>query len=110
VSSERDIVERLREHKLKTWPVFFQEVADGTKTFELRKNDRNFCIGDVLTLVEWDPQSQTYTGRVIHKAVGYMTDGSGLGCLADGWVAMSLIDVPTDAAGALGKEAGNGRD
>lgn len=50
-------------HRLKTWPEFFQEVADGNKTAELRKNDRDFNEGDWLILEEYDPDADRYSGR-----------------------------------------------
>ncbi len=36
-------------HNLKTWMPFYQDVIDGRKTFELRKNDRDYQVGDILT-------------------------------------------------------------
>ena len=41
-------------HELKTDPDVFDEVARGEKTFEIRYNDRNFQIGDRLTLRRTD--------------------------------------------------------
>ena len=43
------------EHTLKTWPVFFADVETGAKNFEIRKNDRNFQVGDFLRLEEFEP-------------------------------------------------------
>ncbi|MCX7610250.1 MAG: DUF3850 domain-containing protein [Ignavibacterium sp.] len=37
-------------HKLKIYPEFFKEVCSGKKTFEIRKNDRGFQVGDILLL------------------------------------------------------------
>ena len=48
----------MREHDLKTWSPFYAAVASGAKTFELRKDDRNYSVGDVLLLREWDPLSE----------------------------------------------------
>lgn len=42
-------------HELKIWPQYYCRVADGSKTFELRKNDRGFQPGDVVNLREYDP-------------------------------------------------------
>jgi len=64
-----------KKHDLKTWPEYFAEIANGNKTFELRKNDRNFEPGDVLVLQEWNPESKDYTGREITKKVGYLLQG-----------------------------------
>jgi len=41
-------------HALKTWPEYFQAVAERGKTFEVRKADRPFKVGETLLLQEWD--------------------------------------------------------
>jgi hypothetical protein len=43
------------KHDLKIWPQYFVEVAAEQKTFEIRKNDRDYQVGDVLRLREWEP-------------------------------------------------------
>lgn len=77
-------------HVLKTWPEFFEAVLDGRKTFEIRKNDRDYHEGDSLVLQEWDPKDQKYTGRRVEARVTYATDGGALGCLAEGHVCMGI--------------------
>ena len=42
-----------RVHRLKTHPQMWAEVSLGVKTFEVRKDDRGFRIGDMLELMEW---------------------------------------------------------
>jgi hypothetical protein len=47
----------MAEHGLKCWSNFYDAIADGTKTFEWRFDDRGFEVGDVLVLrrqVYWD--------------------------------------------------------
>ena len=44
------------EHELKCRPEFFARIASGQKTFEIRKNDRDFQVGDILILKEHDPE------------------------------------------------------
>lgn len=39
--------------ELKIAPKYFAEVYVGRKTFELRKNDRDFQVGDFVRLREW---------------------------------------------------------
>lgn len=53
----------MKHHELKCWPEFFRNTITGRKTFEYRKNDREFDTGDVLTLREYHPTLQDYTGH-----------------------------------------------
>lgn len=52
--------------ELKTWPQYYTAVKKGTKTFEVRNNDRNFTVGDILLLKEYIPAREHgiggYTG------------------------------------------------
>ena len=52
-----------RIHRLKTWPVFYNQIEAGTKTFEVRRNDRDFQEGDILILDEWYATREFYAGR-----------------------------------------------
>lgn len=56
-------------HELKIKPEYFEKVISGEKTFEIRKNDRNFAVGDVLALNEWDKE---YTGRSCLVYIDYI--------------------------------------
>ena len=56
-------------HILKTWPGYFQLVFSGVKKFELRKNDRDFKVGDLLILMEFYPDAQSYSGREVRVVV-----------------------------------------
>lgn len=78
------------KHELKIWPQYFKPVIDGLKTFEVRKNDRGFQAGDIVSLQEWDPELVTtivdstpmgdeleaaprgYTGRGCTRKIGYV--------------------------------------
>lgn len=61
-------------HDLKIWPEFFDAVDSGVKTFDLRKDDRGFKVGDVLKLREWAPAGHFYTGRSVVKQIGYILE------------------------------------
>lgn len=74
-------------HDLKTWPVFFESVATCEKTFEIRKGDRCYNVGDTLFLREFDPEKQNYTGRQVLRVVTYICD---LSAFAPGYVGMSI--------------------
>lgn len=71
-------------HNLKSKSVYFKSVWDGSKTFEIRKNDRGFSTGDFLILQEWDkPEdlwaplrymehgAEQHTGAIILAKVTY---------------------------------------
>jgi hypothetical protein len=62
-------------HDLKTWPSAFEPINNEDKLFEIRKNDRDFKVGDRLNLHEWNPESETYSGRVISCKVKYISYG-----------------------------------
>lgn len=57
-------------HELKIWPQFYCRVADGSKTFEVRENDRGFQPGDTVVLREWDPNPQNQAADK-HAPIGY---------------------------------------
>ncbi|MCU5457109.1 DUF3850 domain-containing protein [Bacillus sp. FSL L8-0199] len=61
-------------HNLKINKVFFTPVLEQIKTFEIRKNDRDFHIGDKVILNEWDDEKQQYTGRNVKVKILYITD------------------------------------
>lgn len=42
-------------HDLKIHPEHFKPVWCGEKTFEIRFNDRDYKVGDLLDLHEFDP-------------------------------------------------------
>ena len=76
-------------HELKTWKEDFEEVFMGRKTFEVRKNDRNFQKGDILILKEWDNEKQEYTGRQMARGISYILNGGQFG-VENGFVVMYL--------------------
>lgn len=74
--TERDLYERAvykerglimnrvpKIHELKILPQYFNEVVSGNKQFELRKDNRDYQIGDLLLLKEYLADKDEYTGR-----------------------------------------------
>lgn len=59
-------------HKLKTIQPFYEHVDSGAKTFEVRKNDRNFQAGDIMVLQEFDHQRSEYSGNEIKTIISYV--------------------------------------
>ena len=60
------------KHELKTWPLYFRAIEMGRKKFEIRYNDRDFKVDDVVILKEWDPETETYTGAELTYRIGTM--------------------------------------
>ncbi len=57
-------------HEMKLLERYYDAVANGDKTFELRKDDRNVQVGDVISLKEWN--GKEYTGRHVNVEVTYV--------------------------------------
>lgn len=60
------------KHNLKTVQPYFEACWNGVKKFEVRKNDRNFAVGDTVFLREYDADSDTYSGRALMVTVQYV--------------------------------------
>lgn len=102
---ERKLDEHLKQsgrkiHDIKLGASFFDDAASGRKSFELRKNDRHYKVGDILRMMEFD--DGRFTGRTTLKEVTYMLeDYTGL---EDGYCIMATI--PAAVAEEAGQEAG----
>lgn len=59
-------------HQIKLVAEFFDDAAAGRKSFELRKNDRNYKEGDVLEMEEVKDGKKT--GRKCSKRIVYMME------------------------------------
>ena len=59
-------------HELKTISPYYEAVESGVKMFEIRKDDRNFNIGDTLELSHWDDSVGGYDGDWIAVTVTYI--------------------------------------
>lgn len=77
-------------HTLKTWPEYYKLIVQGDKNWELRKNDRDFQVGDTLILQEYNPITKTYSGSDTHKVITFILDG--IFGLKKGHVIMSIKD------------------
>jgi hypothetical protein len=77
-------------HDLKVWPMFFDALECNAKTFELRKHDRPFSVGDTLLLREWSLVSKEYTGRRVTRIVTYLMTNATMPSIAPGYALMSV--------------------
>lgn len=74
-----------RTHRLKTLADFWEAIASGDKTFEVRENDRGYQTGDRLILERYVPGE--VPSQIITKTVTYVLSGWGL---KNGYVALGL--------------------
>lgn len=79
-------MEEIKIHELKILPKYYQAVLECRKNFEVRKNDRDFKIGDELYLKEWD--GEKYTGRSIYRTITYILKDSNY--VKDDYVILSI--------------------
>jgi hypothetical protein len=95
------------EHELKTWPVYFNRLVSGEKTFEVRLNDRGFQAGDTLRLREYDKDkdhecdrqdctNNRWTGRELRFHIGFAYTGVGV---AENYIVMSLLPIERSSEG-----------
>lgn len=95
----------MKVHELKLDDVYFNDVRDGIKTFEIRKNDRDFQAGDLLALSRYkdgdycrriwfhDYQiADIHTADTILMSVDYITDYE----QKEGYVVMGISSFVTD--------------
>ena len=83
-------------HRLKTWLSAYADVRRGAKTFEFRRNDRDFQEGDKVALDPWDPDTDRqapYLETVIAD-VGYVLRGPAFG-VPEGYCVFPLLNACT---------------
>ena len=68
------MIEMENQHVLKIWPEYYEKVLNYKKRFEIRKNDRNFKVGNILYLREYNHITKKYTGRALYTEVLYILD------------------------------------
>lgn len=68
IQEEENEKRSTKTHILKCVPPYFQDIIDGIKKFEYRKNDRDFVEGDYLLLQEWN---KTYSKRTCEVVIIY---------------------------------------
>lgn len=73
-------------HQLKIEKKYFDDILSCRKRFEVRNNDREFCVGDILGLNEIDEKSKE-TGRCTFAEVTYILQNN---MLQDGYVVLGI--------------------
>ncbi len=105
-----------RKHFLKAWPEPWFAVRDGSKTFEVREDDRGYAVGDMLILKLWCPFAKDFVDPdtmespavgdsrkcCIHTRVTYILHGGRFG-LPSGLCVMGIeVLSPTPGTGGTG--------
>ena len=75
-------------HALKLNEEFFGDVLTGNKTFEVRKNDRDYKVGDWLQLQSYCPD-RGYTGGEALRKITYILNGGEWG-IEKGFVVIGM--------------------
>lgn len=93
----------MTEHRLKLNERYFDAVANGIKTFEIRKNDRDYKVGDTLVLreVNDDDKFLTYADHnlgmnlnyEVKVAVTYVLTHDEFEGIKEGYVALGIRRV-----------------
>lgn len=90
-------------HQLKIASNYFDDIVAGRKTFEVRKNDRDFHVGDFLALNELTPHEcnekheHLETGRSVLMYVHYILDDPAY--VKEGYVIMGIEACSVDIVG-----------
>ena len=82
----------MKTHNLKVWKQYFLPLLHEEKTFELRKNDRDYQVGDILILIEIDGGEPT--GRYCKREITYILENAQNFGLIDGFVILGLKVLP----------------
>ncbi|MDU5262241.1 MAG: DUF3850 domain-containing protein [Clostridium celatum] len=78
----------MKIHELKILSRYYEDVAMSNKTFELRKDDRDYEVGDYLNLREID--NNEYTGREINVEIVYILRNCSEYGLKEGYVILGI--------------------
>lgn len=64
----------MQVHRVKSWSPFFRAFKTGAKKHDLRDlKDRDYKVGDILILQEYDPFEGKYTGEELSMRITYIT-------------------------------------
>jgi hypothetical protein len=84
-----------RTHFLKTTQPYFGRIDSGEKTLEIRRFDRDFRVGDYLTLNEYGSDDGAPSCSRIVRVTDIMTNADHEG-IAKGFVAMSITLIDNE--------------
>jgi hypothetical protein len=100
------MVREPKNHVIKCWTGYFDAVRAGRKTFEVRKDDRDYQEGDAVTLLDFDPVTEQLSGRQEVRRIGYLARA---GLIPGGYCVFALLAAPpAQPVTGCGKRMGGG--
>ncbi len=90
-------------HDLRIESRYYPASVSGAKNFEVRKNDRNYQVGDILHLYEFT-NSGKITGREHYAKIQYIL--SDCEYLKEGYVVLGLIPCVVESANEFNNYGG----
>lgn len=76
------------QHFLKTNSKHWWDLFNREQTSSIRKNDRNFAIGDEVIFMEYDKNTERASGASMLGTIKHIQEGFGL---KDGHVVLSIV-------------------
>ena len=73
-------------------------VKNRTKTFELRKDDSDYNVGDILILKEWDKE---YTGNEIVREITFILRDARQYGLCEGFCILGIQPLGWNVTGSM---------
>ena len=99
-------------HELKALPDYFERLADGSKTFDIRKDDRGYQAGDSLVVRRYAPEVdhdcsdpncwknwRSNAREVLRFRVGFVAKGRFFGLDLGAHAVLSLVPDPEPEVG-----------
>jgi Domain of unknown function (DUF3850) len=77
-----------KHHEIKIYPKWFDLARTQCKRFEVRKNDRDYQIGDTIKMREWG--HETYSGWFLTATISSTYSGEGV---ADGYCVFGYVNA-----------------
>ena len=79
-------------HRIKCFDRYFKMTEAGEKLFEIRKNDRNYQVGDIIELNETFQGS--YTGRMaMFRIISIITDSDFPEGIKEGYTVLGISPI-----------------
>lgn len=80
--------------KKKILPEYYEEVRKHHKTFEIRKDEDDFQVGDIIDLYEWD--GEKFTGHHTQREITYILRNAPEYGLMEGYCILAIQSIGWD--------------